>query len=300
MKTKQLFWGFYFLTLGVLFLLAQAFSIQIAENFLWDSWPLLLILLGIIVMVRGHVVKTVFTILLALAFALFSFGIVQDFFGPDEDVEWESIEEANPTSEYYEYNSSIKFADFNFTADWGKLTITNKTDKLWEVFSSEANREVSSTSEMKGEKLISEIRYKQERSSFWNKHRENFEIRLNVNPVWNLNFKLGAASSVLNLKKFKVKNLKINTGASDVKIFFGNKYPVTNLEINAGAANVTVYIPKESGCKIKGKSFLISRSLPGFTEDSNGDFVNKNFENSENKILITLKSAAITFKVKSY
>ncbi len=300
MKTKQIFWGFYFLTLGVLFLLAQTYTLEISENFLWDSWPLLLILIGILVMVKTETLKTVFTILLSLFFALLTFGFFQNIFGTDEDSDWDYLEEDTSLVQYYNYKPSYEIANLNFTAAWGKIDLTSETDYLWKVTYNKNYPDVVTNTDVNGNTVNSDIVFKKEGWKIWEKKENRFNIFLNPNPVWNLNFKLGAVESDLHLEQFKIKNLTIKTGASDVTIYLGKKYDRTNLVINSGAADVELYIPQSAGCKVKSKSFLVEKHLPNFKKDADGNFVNRNFATAQNKIIVTLRSAAMNFEIKYY
>ncbi len=298
MKTKQLFWGFFFLTLGIMFLIVQLYSLEIAESFLWDSWPVLLILLGILVMIRGHVIKTIIAVVIAVLFAAFTFGVLQNIFDIGEVNDWQSYEEVSPTTDYYEYSPTYEYADLNSTAGWGKIKLDSSTDYLWQINSSGGVPEVSSNTDVNGNKVRSDITFQKENWHFWHKRNNRFEIKLNENPVWSLNFELGAASSTLHLEKFKVKKVSMKTGASEVKIYFGSKYPVTNLEISSGASDVTVYVPKGTGCKVSGNSLLVQKTLPDFHKDAENNYVSPNFNDSQNKLFIKLNSAAMTFEIK--
>jgi len=53
MKTKQLFWGFFLLTLGSIFLVDKFTFIPLDWNFVWDLWPLALVFWGISVLTKS-------------------------------------------------------------------------------------------------------------------------------------------------------------------------------------------------------------------------------------------------------
>jgi hypothetical protein len=300
MKTKQLFWGFFFLTLGMLFLLGGSLSIYLDENFVWDYWPVLLILLGVLIMIRDHIIKTIIIVMIAVGFAALVYGICDG--GEkhiEEDFDWDEFDNT-PTVIHQRYNSDFEFANLTLSGGWGDITLSEGSDYLWELHSNKTLENISNTTSAEGNKVTSEITWEKRGWKFWKENKNKFNLLLNKNPVWNLVFEIGAANTKLHLEKLKVKNVKIKSGATNIKIYFGKRYPVSKLTLETAASNLEVYLPKESGCRVDMSSLFNMKKLPGFVKDSQGRYINKNFESSENKVLIDLKGAATNFKVFYY
>ncbi len=85
---------------------------------------------------------------------------------------------------------------------------------------------------------------------FGNDYKNTVDISLNSNPVWDMNFDVGAASMDFDLTKFKTKNLSVDMGAAAINIKLGDLFPETKLSVDAGASDINIFVPKGTGCKI--------------------------------------------------
>ena len=126
------------------------------------------------------------------------------------------------------------------------------------------------------------------------------EIKLSDKPSWNLDFDIGAAEILMDLRDYKIDTTNIDAGASSIDIKIGNKNPLTVMTFNAGASSIKVEIPKESGCQIKSESFMISKEFDGFTKKGDGIYQTDNFATGKNKIFLTIKTAISKIEITRY
>ena len=80
MKSSNLFWGFFFITFGALYLLGRYTAIDIDWYAAWDLWPIVLILIGISIILKGTIFRPIFSVIMGIVLALFIFGMINDTF----------------------------------------------------------------------------------------------------------------------------------------------------------------------------------------------------------------------------
>ncbi len=299
MKRKKLFWGFFFLTLGLLALLNRYFAIDIDFDLLSESWPLILIVLGFAVIFTGKVVRTIIGILLGILLGAVVFGIFRDsFIFPS--VKSSDISFYDDSSPVYEkYNPAYEYATIKLKAGASKIIIDGTTDNLWECSFSRGGDWLDTYTDAEGNNVTSEIELNNKFWNFWG--TENLlKLKLNESPVWSLALKIGAATAELHLEEYKLERLDLSAGATNSKIYIGNRFPLTKVKVEIGAANLTLFIPEDTGCKIRVKSLLVNKKFSNFIYNGDGEFVSPNFRQAVNKVLISFEGGLANFKVKYY
>ncbi|MEN8192997.1 MAG: DUF5668 domain-containing protein, partial [Bacteroidota bacterium] len=137
LKNGQLFWGFFFLTIGILFLLEKKDYLCINFEEIWGYWPILLILAGLAVMFKDNFIRPVLSIISGVLLGLFLFA---SFFFLYDTVDCSDNDFSNS---HYNYSTfSEEFIDSNsnatlrLNAGVGKVKIEGTTTKLFEGHSS--------------------------------------------------------------------------------------------------------------------------------------------------------------------
>ena len=125
-------------------------------------------------------------------------------------------------------------------------------------------------------------------------------LKLNTNPVWDINVKAGAAELKFDLTNFKVRNLKLKGGAASFDIKLGQPVAETNVEVSTGVSSVTIEIPQNAACHITTSTGLSSKNFDGFDSKSDNQYETANFSTATNKMYINLKGAVSDFKVHKY
>ncbi|PID58682.1 MAG: hypothetical protein CR986_07395 [Ignavibacteriae bacterium] len=110
MKTSNLFWGFFLVTIGSLFLLTRYTEFYIPWHIVWDLWPVLLILMGISIMVKGTFVKPLIGGIIGILLGFLIFGLFNDLFDVCDNYRFyhkddDSISQKN----YLHYEPEIKY-----------------------------------------------------------------------------------------------------------------------------------------------------------------------------------------------
>lgn len=298
MKTGKLFWGFFLLTLGVLFLITKYDVIQSSFEFVWDIWPLIFVFWGALVIFKDSIARPVISALFGIFIALLLFGIIENgissFDFSDRDGSY---------TEFYneDYNPSIKTADLEINSGAGMFVIQNTTDKLAEGKAKGSFAEYDFEFTKDDSHATVQFNFHKKNVNFFRgRFKNQLEVALNQNPVWNFDFNIGASKSNFDLSEYKVKNVSLNTGAASGRLKLGDKYDSTNVDVQMGAASLTLEVPKSSGCSIKGDMALVSRDFPGFVKKESGYYETENFESAKKKVFIRIDGGVASIKVVRY
>jgi len=143
---------------------------------------------------------------------------------------------------------------------------------------------------------MKKTKIKLRKGSFKNK----MEMSLNAEPIWNMNFDLGAAAIDFDLSPYKVSTLKLDMGAASLDLKIGDKYPETIIDIDAGASSVDIEVPESSGCEIKSDVSLSSKHFNGFNKISKDLYKTDNFDSAKNKIYIRIDAGVSSIDVRRY
>ncbi|MHB8580711.1 MAG: LiaI-LiaF-like domain-containing protein [Ignavibacteriaceae bacterium] len=309
MKIRNLFWGLFFATLGVLILLANLGSLNFDMTYIWKFWPIIFILLGLSYFTTNTVVKgflsAISAIIIAVAlFAFFNsiFWFVRgnDFLDNHNDYSFTSDSDSSNYST--DYNSNISKADFHFDAGAGTFIIKDTTNQLISAHITghrnlyRLNKEISN-----GDAIVKFRMEKRTFTFFDEKNGHNFaDIRLNPNPVWNLYLNGGAADMSFDLTPFKTSNIDVKMGAAKIKIRLGNKSEMTTLNLNAGVSSIEILVPESSGCRINNKSALSDNEFKGFNKVGNNEYETDNFDQAKDKIYLHLNAGVSSIHVNRY
>ena len=306
MKTSHIFWGLLFIGLGLLVLINNFTTIFMDWATIWKLWPLVVVLLGLSILVKHKYGKGVIAGLAAivLAFAIFaSFKTLTHFIHNDFEVVFgDEGDHEFVTYEYAEkYDSTLNYAVLNFGAGAGSFNISDTTSELF-FANTEGRRD-----------YFKLRRYNTDSSSFLdfnmegdfftlgNKaYKNRVEMSLNSNPIWDMNFDVGAASMDFDLTELKIQNIDVDMGAASIKIRLGSLSSETKLSIDAGASDINIYIPKKSGCKITTDGALSSKHFNEFQKINSDHFETANFIEAANKIYIEIDSGVSSISVDRY
>jgi len=306
MKTRSLFWGLFFITLGVLYLLDHYASFSMNWEYIADWWPLIFIFWGLSVVFKNNpTIRPITTGITGFWLAVILFTMFLNVFFCDYDFHFCENDSYKMEQFQYQYNPDIEEAKLIINGGAGKFAIKNPTDNM--VFAKYHNnigeyyfdtyeynnREVIKISQGNTKIDITELDY-----DFENK----LEVQLNKKTVWDIELNIGAATTILDLSDYKVRNLDLNTGATKTKIKLGNLYKNTEVDVEMGAASIVFDIPESSGCKITGDMILVAKNLDGFVKKDNSQtyYVTRDFNQSDNKIHINVDGGVSSIKVKRY
>ena len=306
MKTSNIFWGVFFITIGVLVLLGNLTDLNFTWNSAWKFWPMVLILIGVSILVKNQIGKGIVAGLAALVLALTIYASISattNLIDNDFEINFgDEVAVFDTTYFSQEYSDSIKTATLNFSGGAGGFKMLTPTDKLLD-FRTEGVRE-NFNLERNDLDSHSEINFEMKSNHSIklgkNNYKNSVELSLNSNPEWDLNFDVGAASLDLDLTQYKVNNLDIDMGAAALNVKLGNLADVTRFKINAGASDIDILIPDSVGCEIKSDAALSSKNYEGFNKISKELYRSENFDKYSKKIYIDIDCGVSSIDVKKY
>jgi hypothetical protein len=308
MSYRKIFWGLLLVMIGVLFILKNTGVLFFSWFTIWHLWPVILILWGISIIP----VKDWIKLLLSLLTVIITFFAMQQY-GPKDNHKWnfewndrnnrddnddDSITTYNNVMSE-DYDSITKYAELKLNIGVGNFKINDTTGRLIEVRHDNSNANYSMTA--KADDSLTVIDLSLEKGEFNNGNiRNNVALKLNPNPIWDLDLNVGAAEVDFDLSGFKTRNLKIQGGASDIDLKLGAVLPLTVVKLEAGAASITIRVPETAGCEIISNTFMSSKDFKGFTKIGKQQYQTPNYASSTNKINIDLQAGVARVDVVRY
>ena len=309
MKTKHIFWGLLFVSIGILILLKNLGFLYIDLSNIWKFWPLVIILWGISYFTKNSIVKASIAGIAALILAVTLFAFFNSSYNficnsiavRDDDFNF-SIGENTDTSNYNEpYNSDVKYGEFNLKAGAGTFILNDSSDDLMNAVTQGIKNNYELTRQDNDDKAVVTMNMKKRHFVFNDEHNKNkTRIKLNALPIWNLNFEVGAAAMDLDLSPFKTDKIEIKMGAASLKAKIGNKSDVTNLYVKAGVSSVDIVVPESSGCEVQCKAALSSKDFNDFIKVDSNHYKTGNFDNAKKKIYIEIETGISSIHVSRY
>lgn len=309
MKNSNLFWGGILVALGVLFILNNLDFL----NFNWWSifklWPMLLILLGVTLLPLKNSIKLILTfVVLALTILMLftntSFTQGRSYrynwdFSDRYDYDYERDYRSTDLQYYEKYSAEVEEATLAIEAIAGEFLIRGNTDKLFE-FNQDGNigPYVFSTNK-KGNHQYLDLSLKNSQIRV-RRLRNDVDIQLHKNPVWNIKLSSGAAKIDMDLSKYKIRDIDIEGGASSTYLKLGDRQQRVEVRIASAASSISIAIPEEAGCELTTHTVLSSKSFNGFIRLKKGLYQTENFDTAKNKIYIDIEAAVTSLKVRRY
>ncbi|MCK5456889.1 MAG: hypothetical protein KAI45_07155, partial [Melioribacteraceae bacterium] len=219
-KNGQLFWGFLFLTVGVLFLLDKNNFFVIVPNEMWKYWPILIVFWGVAILTKGTILKPIISVLAGVFIGLFIYGSI---FGLHHSLDCDDeIDRELTTSTFYEdFRDSTESATLSLRAGIGKITIGGITDKLIDGTSSGFYNNFNFKTRYRDNSARVVGRHSQDIEILGDNQYRNLELSLNPIPEWEVHIQAGAATVKLDLTNYKVAKFNLETGATTTELKFG-------------------------------------------------------------------------------
>jgi len=302
MKSGQLFWGVFFLTLGGLFLMTRADIINSDFNFVFDLWPFFFILWGVMVIFKDGVLKAVVSAIFGLFVALMIFGFAYNIYDqvyPEfDDFDYKG----NYSENYYqEFDSNITSARMTISTGAGRLNLEGGSTGL---ISGDAKGNLAgydflvntydSTAEI-------DIDYENNHFNIFHGDTKNdLLLKLNNKPSWDITLNAGAINGKLDLSDLSISRLELNTGASKLYVKLGDIAALTDINVEMGATSFELQVPSNVGCKITAESVLSSNDFKDFIKKGKHTYETENYDSAAKKINISINGGFTSFDVRRY
>jgi hypothetical protein len=298
MKPGRVFWGVFFVLLGFLLLAARFGFFTIVWTDLWRFWPLVLVLIGGALLLRGSKYSM---LMLGLGGGLLAILLVSLFTFSWIDGDWETSRDSREQTFTVPYDTVTQRASLVYEGGAGTVEVhggaqglfdantrTSFGEYLFSVDSIGEGKEIRMTFEGGGHK--------------WRIGRLDHDavVALRAGPVWDLDMSLGAAKVDLDLSALTVDRLKLENGAARATIRLGDRGKETIVNIDAGASSIRLEVPESAGCELRVEAPLSSKRFPGFEKLGDGEYRTENFSSAERKISVTIHAGVSSIRVTRY
>lgn len=311
MKLDRIMWGIVLLFIGGVLLLQNFDIINFYWGSIWRFWPIFLIIAGVNILFSKNKSQLGGILSIAILVVTLSFLFYKgqkpkvsslrttEVFGDDEDnFDQERLENLSFSSPYV--NSAGGKTILNISGGGTSFSLKDATDSL--VSADVIKRGGTFTLKTSQQDSLTTVDFKMKGNSKWSisDGGNDAKLKLNVNPVWEINMNMGAGEVGFDLSAFKVRTFNFDGGAAALNIKFGDKLPITDINVKTGVAEVKINVPSTSGCRVNTKTGLSTKDFEGFIKLKNGAYETPNYAESTKKIFINLDGGLSSFEVKRY
>jgi len=296
MKAGAIFWGTALIAVGVLMVLHMTGAIDGLPFSVWAWWPVLLVLAGLAILSRNPGVRQLLAAAAGIAAALLVFDIFTLGFiigrghSGHAAVSREFTQPMAPGTER---------ATLRVEGGAMKLAVDGTTDDLARAETRTSHGEFTFT--CSGDSAAPEVFVGWE-SSGGVKRIDRFQnsatIMLNAAPLWDVVVEAGASAISLDLTPFRVRDVRLESGAASLKLALGERQDEVRVDIDAGVSSVELRVPESAGCELRMDGGLTSTRLGGLEKVEEGLYRTAGFEEAPRKIYITADVGLSSFRVK--
>lgn len=299
MKTGRIFWGAFFVVVGLLVLFYNLDYVQIDWTYTWKLWPLILIFWGLSKFTENKPLRITFAAFNGAVLACMVFGFFSLQWFNDVDFDTDSPRYSQHLLE--PFDKSVEHATFSFNSGAGRFTMGDTTANLIDAETESGfGRYVLDKNQSDGTTDIS-LRMRDRRTfRFFGRWRNEANIRLNSQPSWEMRFDAGASKLDLDLSPYKTDKVTIDAGASTIRVKLGNRADETNIRVKTGVSTVRIEIPSSSGCEIRDNAHVGSSHFEDFQKEEDGVWRTDNFETAKNKVYLEVDAGVSSIRVKRY
>ncbi len=214
------------------------------EN-IWQLWPLLIVLFGILLITRGHGVPRWVGYVLALL--VITAGVLWAVTRPAVN------HEAQTTTIRVPYGETITTARYFVTSGASTVTIRGGADDLVNgSFMSNSGRTVNVTStENAGETTVRLTPDSAHEWWFFPSMRNTIDLRLRDGLTSTVTVDAGASKIDADLRTVPVTDVEFKAGASTMAVTLGDAVAQAHLTIDAGASTMTIRVPLTVGIELR-------------------------------------------------
>lgn len=277
-NSGTIFWGVFLISAGVLFLLQNFNVIDMTIGWLGDFWPLVLIIWGASLLKIPDSIKIVLAGASGLILAMIIVSIVSGGFRFASDMKDEVTEtiseNINSIDEKKEYivenNDSVQQVSFNISAGVCELSLADTTSELVKVYTNSLSSSLSSDIDSSENQAYIDFQAGVNR-----RKGKEINIFMNPKPLWDIRISSGASDIDCDLSYFKISNIDIEAGATDLDVTLGSLSDTTNISIETGASDIIFQIPEDATCLVEVETVLSDKDFEGFTNIGNGAYESK-------------------------
>lgn len=253
-------------------------------------------MIGVAMLLRHKAVRVVLVILAALllalvlftAFSFLRYGGIRGEFGRDYTAQFSVPLHPEAAS-----------ASLKLDIAAARVRIGGETGALLEGAAEGVAHDLDASSEGEHEAIVLRV---EPASGGWRLAGKGgrVDVALSDVPVWRVDLDCGASSADLDLSGRRVEDVRIDAGASAIRLRLGGEVPEARVHVQAGVSSIRLEVPETVGCEIRSETGLSSRTFKGFRKETSGLYRTENFHQAGNRILIDLSAGISSIRVGRY
>ena len=304
-RDEGLVGGIILIAIGIIALLVTFFDVDIVWSELAKFWPVFIIIFGVSLLPLNKVLKSVSVIVIILISCLIYCNEVNGNENTSDEMTSEVLlEEEIETQEFsapFKDNITEASVEINYGA--GVLYLNSPVEEL--VKARNMSDKISQNFYLEYEGSHAEILFDVEDDNYQVNNVDEvksnrFDISLNEAPIYDFELNLGACEMNFDFSEYKVSDIEINSGASNIDIKLGELFDSTRIVISTGVSKIRIGIPSNSGCRVECESVLSLKDFDGFVKKSSNVYETSNYSSAENNIEIEFEGAMSEIKVYRY
>ena len=301
-KDDGLIGGIILIAIGIIALMVTFFDLKIDWEELAKFWPVFIIIFGVSLVPLNKVLKSVCVIVIIIISCLIYCNEVNGNENLLDEMASEVLmEEGVETQEFSSpFKDNITEASVEVNYGAGMLYLNSSVTEL--VKARNMSDQIVQNLYLEYEGSHADIVFDVEGDNYQVNNIEEvktnrFDISLNKNPIYDFELNLGACELNFDFSPYKVSNIEINSGASNIDIKLGELYNSTRVVISTGVSKIRIGIPNNSGCRLECESILSLKDFDGFSKKSSNVYETSNYSSAENNIEIEFEGAMSEFEV---
>lgn len=304
-RDEGLVGGIILIAIGIIALLVTFFDVDIVWSELAKFWPVFIIIFGVSLLPLNKVLKSVSVIVIILISCLIYCNEVNGNENTSDEMTSEVLlEEGIETQEFFApFKDNITEASVEINYGAGVLYLNSPVAEL--VKARNMSDKISQNFYLEYEGSHAEVLFDVEDDNYQVNNVDEvksnrFDISLNEAPIYDFELNLGACEMNFDFSEYKVSDIEINSGASNIDIKLGELFDSTRIVISTGVSKIRIGIPNNSGCRVECESVLSLKDFDGFVKKSSNVYETSNYSSAENNIEIEFEGAMSEIKVYRY
>lgn len=298
--------GIWFIFFGIIILLHNFGVVNFNFYALFKYWPLIIIAIGTNLILQNRKFGTIITSIINVTICIFLMVIgltsSEKFsFNKFGNINIENRKDTLGLKQVVSLPFTDDIQEINLEINVGATSLlldSQPSEELIKASSPNDNMglklKVTDEEKLKKIELISKIKKD-------NPSGNSIHFALNKNPIWNMEFNMGASSFKGDLSGYKLANLSINSGATNIDLTLGQpQLSVTTIEINTAASSCKINLPKNAACMIENDSFLSGKKFKGLDIKEDNRHKTLDFDTAQNKYIIKISGAANSLSINRF
>lgn len=301
MKFRNIFWGMILILIGVLFTLDNLNLLDFDWYNLWRLWPVVLVLWGVSILPVKSILKIALVIIVLAGSVFYMINRTVHWHDNDFNISYNYNYDNKTINQEFTipYEDSVEFATLNMEIAASRFMLIDDTFALVSFEKRGTLIDYKYSVSQTDDRVDIDI-YMEDEVVIRSHSNNRIAMSLNPQPVWDLQFEIGAADVEFDLSGLKVNELEVDGGAAAILIKLGNEYAETRVNVESGVSSIKIKVPEESGCELNITSVLSGKTIRGFEKIDHGHYRTKNFNDSENKIYLVVDAAISSCSVIRY